>query len=526
MELNPLLIDYYRSMLDRGDARYRSEVFRNAADWYLLNREYGKAAYAYFRSGHFEEMLNAFERDGGSSLSGSDVPVMLRICAACPASLRRQHPYAAVILGRHLSMAEEKETLDKLLAFMNDYAEDLSITEEERKRFLAERKLMEGFLSYKEPEKMLTAQAEAEKLTDGSCTVRRNSISAFGSPSYLYLMYSRPGELKETIDLYKQGRESYYRITDNNTRGSEFLLEAEGEFYRGNMNTADILTGKALNVGARYQQKEVQINALFLHMRIAMLTGATEEGAAAMRTIRELAAGSRLLQASSEMGEAWIYAVFNQLNPIASWIAEGRFIYDEVPGVYPVVRDYLNIIYGKILLDQMYYTKYLGISMIMMEEAERSGHLLPKIYLQIFDAIAYRKINMPERSEAAMRKAVRLAARDHLIVPFAENGGAAANILKTISFDENEKEFAEECIRFTEKYERNLNVLLREAGISPLSLLTRREQEISLLVAEGKTNLQIAKELNIAEITVKKSLSNIYARLGVSNRTSLLNKIK
>ena len=29
-----------------------------------------------------------------------------------------------------------------------------------------------------------------------------------------------------------------------------------------------------------------------------------------------------------------------------------------------------------------------------------------------------------------------------------------------------------------------------------------------------------------AEITVKKSLSNIYARLGVSNRTSLLNKIK
>ena len=53
MELNPLLIDYFRAVLERGDARYRSEVFRNAADWYLLNREYGKAAYAYFRSGHF-----------------------------------------------------------------------------------------------------------------------------------------------------------------------------------------------------------------------------------------------------------------------------------------------------------------------------------------------------------------------------------------------------------------------------------------------------------------------------------------
>ncbi len=162
----------------------------------------------------------------------------------------------------------------------------------------------------------------------------------------------------------------------------------------------------------------------------------------------------------------------------------------------------------------------------MMEEADRSGRILPKLYLHLFDSIAYQKTNMMDRSEESVRKAVALAMQDHLLIPFAENGGAAGNLLKKTSFEGAEKSFAEECIRITEKYERNLNVLLSEAGMSPLSLLTRREQEITLLVAEGKTNLQIAKELNIAEITVKKSLSNVYARLGVSNRTSLLRKIR
>ena len=66
---------------------------------------------------------------------------------------------------------------------------------------------------------------------------------------------------------------------------------------------------------------------------------------------------------------------------------------------------------------------------------------------------------------------------------------------------------------------------MREEDSSPLDLLTKREREIALLVADGKTNIEIARELNLAEITVKKSLSNIYARLGVSNRTSLLKKL-
>ncbi len=49
--------------------------------------------------------------------------------------------------------------------------------------------------------------------------------------------------------------------------------------------------------------------------------------------------------------------------------------------------------------------------------------------------------------------------------------------------------------------------------------LTRRELEILQLVAEGHSNAQLARMLWVTEQTVKFHLSNIYRKLGVSNRT-------
>ena len=49
--------------------------------------------------------------------------------------------------------------------------------------------------------------------------------------------------------------------------------------------------------------------------------------------------------------------------------------------------------------------------------------------------------------------------------------------------------------------------------------LTRREVEILRLAAEGRSNSEIAQTLWVTEQTVKFHLSNIYRKLGVSNRT-------
>ncbi len=54
------------------------------------------------------------------------------------------------------------------------------------------------------------------------------------------------------------------------------------------------------------------------------------------------------------------------------------------------------------------------------------------------------------------------------------------------------------------------------------SVLTARERDVALLVAEGFTNEQIANRLCVSLSTVKSHLQNIFAKEHVANRTALV----
>ena len=58
-----------------------------------------------------------------------------------------------------------------------------------------------------------------------------------------------------------------------------------------------------------------------------------------------------------------------------------------------------------------------------------------------------------------------------------------------------------------------------ERGVGRPSPLTRREREVLALLAEGRTNRQIADQLFISESTAGVHVSNILGKLGVTGRT-------
>jgi DNA-binding NarL/FixJ family response regulator len=53
----------------------------------------------------------------------------------------------------------------------------------------------------------------------------------------------------------------------------------------------------------------------------------------------------------------------------------------------------------------------------------------------------------------------------------------------------------------------------------PIHSLSRRQQEVLKLLANGGTNKQISRQLNISAGTVKVHLESIFHRLQVNNRT-------
>jgi DNA-binding CsgD family transcriptional regulator len=58
------------------------------------------------------------------------------------------------------------------------------------------------------------------------------------------------------------------------------------------------------------------------------------------------------------------------------------------------------------------------------------------------------------------------------------------------------------------------------------AVLSDREREVLTLVREGKTNSQIARELWIADGTVRKHLEHIYRKLGVQTRTAAVARLR
>jgi DNA-binding NarL/FixJ family response regulator len=62
----------------------------------------------------------------------------------------------------------------------------------------------------------------------------------------------------------------------------------------------------------------------------------------------------------------------------------------------------------------------------------------------------------------------------------------------------------------------NLNAVRMKAG------LTRRETDVMRRALEGLKNSEIADELDIGEQTVKDYLSNVYSKLNVTNKFSML----
>ncbi|NWK96407.1 hypothetical protein DM806_12205 [Sphingobium lactosutens] len=56
---------------------------------------------------------------------------------------------------------------------------------------------------------------------------------------------------------------------------------------------------------------------------------------------------------------------------------------------------------------------------------------------------------------------------------------------------------------------------------SPLALLTPRERQVALMIADGRSNREAASALGLSEGTIKTHIRTIFEKLGADNRTAV-----
>lgn len=74
----------------------------------------------------------------------------------------------------------------------------------------------------------------------------------------------------------------------------------------------------------------------------------------------------------------------------------------------------------------------------------------------------------------------------------------------------------------------HVSVRLTQLGITAaneLGILSTRQHEVAQLAGRGLANHEIADSLGVSENTIKKHLKDVFARLGVANRTELATRL-
>jgi NarL family two-component system response regulator LiaR len=105
----------------------------------------------------------------------------------------------------------------------------------------------------------------------------------------------------------------------------------------------------------------------------------------------------------------------------------------------------------------------------------------------------------------------------------AIKAGADGYLMKDVSPQDLAKAIrmarAGEPLLAPEVARRLMDEASREGAAAPAGRLTERETEVLRLIAKGRSNKEIARELTLAEKTVKAHVSNILQKLGLADRT-------
>jgi LuxR family maltose regulon positive regulatory protein len=217
---------------------------------------------------------------------------------------------------------------------------------------------------------------------------------------------------------------------------------------------------------------------------------------------------------------AWIIHVLGKL-----WIAEGNLerasqrvaesgIAIDDPDI-PYLREPDYLILLRLLLIQGDYDASLRLSERLMDQAEAAGRMGRVIQLLILQALIFQEKKAIDQALTRLKKALSLARPERYVRTFLDEGEGVAKLLHLAKVRRIETDYVIDLLS-------TLGEVSGDAK-SPAHLiaepLSAREVEVLRLIETGCSNQEIADKLVISIATVKRHISNIYAKFGVQNRT-------
>lgn len=245
----------------------------------------------------------------------------------------------------------------------------------------------------------------------------------------------------------------------------------------------------------------------------------------------------------------------NDLDDAEQWWQKGSFpeLLSEIQlGAYPYhVYEYLVLTQielitalGKNKRNNSYLQRSVELLESLHLEAIRCERVTTQIEITILQSIVQMALGDLQQSKKTLINALAMGEPEGYFRIFLDGGPAIAEILTHCRVELNDSNSVFPSSAYVEKLltsfqnenknqsfsdvghkiNREPAVTITDEGMS--IFLSAREIEVINLIAEGKSNQEISAQLFLALNTVKRHAYNIYAKLGVKNRTQAVSKAR
>jgi len=504
---------------------FQAELYKKAVGWHMQSGNYLLSMRYSYLAGDFDALLASLELDRGNSINSEHKDQLIKYFDDCPFECKTNHPYAVLVYARRMFLFNEISLFKKNCeTFMTIYQNIETGDASYKDRLLGEYKLLVSLMEYNDIEKMAEYHKEAYKLlTEPSLVLDNQSSWTFGSPSVLYLLYRKSGELLKEVHIMRDAMPYYYQMTGNHGKGAAEIMSAERFYYMGDFQNAEIAMHVAYQ--AAEETSDIMLCAIFLDIKLRFMKGDFAGILALFRKLRDNIFEKKwhMFLHTIDVCEAYVYCGLHMTEKVEPWIKSGEFQSTRL--LFPALA-YLNMVYGKVLLANIEYLKLLGRAEEFLHMARVYPNLMAQIYTHIYIAAASAQLSRADDALAALGRALDIAMPDRVYMPFAENGDMIKPLLEELQAQSMYTDDIAEILELHKQYHKAAEHIIKGNFTQGKAALTERENEVARLAAQGLSNKEIGKRLYISENTVKTQLKSVFAKLGVNSRTLLKQRLE
>lgn len=517
---HPLLREYLQAHCPRDDAQ--KALCRRAGLWYSRQPEslYPLSVRLFERAGCIEEYLSLLNRVRARRMSFVEIETICRVAENRPLEECAQYPFAYLqIIFFMMLSGQSRHTAYAARLFAEMTARYAQPETQDERTILGELIVIgrvTGFGAGSQGEEPLERAARLLGARQSEI-LRPCDPFTFGLPMLLHSEYMRAGELSQAVERCQTN--PYELVCDGFGRGSQWLIRAEAALLRCEMNDAAVLAKQAIQIAQEKRQYFVMASACTVLMRRALLAGDTQEAARWLDELRALlppvAQGAAyfrvpttLMREVIQLGECYFACSLRRSADIPADFLDGTHNSPMVGGLgVPQVH----------VARAMLLTGNPAGAECLCAQLERLPAVCQCARLEglVLTSLSREKLYGAGSGCSALALALDEAAADDVLLPFAENPDVLPLLAKAGRSAGLNPDFLQRV-----RAQCEVGRAIAPAGLAaPSAALSKREREVLLLIAAGKSRAQTAALLHVQENTVKTQLASIYRKLGANGKT-------